>query len=76
MKEKSRLPVWIMILDSIGSIFLGLGAVSYFADLNIIPVALRSDGYGIKMMVIGGILYIPALIFILRKFTNRAPREI
>jgi hypothetical protein len=73
---KFKLPVWIIILDSIGSVFLGLGVAAHFADVNIIPAALQTEGYGVKMMILGGILYMPALAIILNKLINRGPREI
>ena len=77
--ENSKSPLWAIILFLIGAGFLGIGMAAYLSDVHIIPEVFQEEGHGLKMMIIGGILNIPDLVFKLRNLRKSAklgPREI
>ncbi len=74
--NKFKMPMWMIILDGIGSLILGLGLAEYFANVGLVPEILKVDGYAIKIMIVGGVLYIPASLFFLKKLIGRNIHEI
>ena len=72
-------PLWAIILFLMGSGFLRIGMAAYLADVHILPEMFQEEGYGLKMIIVGGILNIPDLVFKLRNLRKSAklgPREI
>ncbi len=74
--QKLKLPISLVILDSIGAILIGLGLYELFTKGS----GLLGNSIDPKIMIIiGGCLMLPAIVHII-KFVRRAsgsgPREI
>ena len=67
MKKKIGLPVplYYLVLDTLGAILLGLGLAKHFAGLDIIPPVLRFEAYGTVFMAAGIVLMLPAVVHLL-----------
>lgn len=60
-----------VILDSLGTLCLGLGLAKVFGNVDILPEALRSAHYGIALIILGAGLSIPTLISLLGQIRRR-----
>lgn len=71
-----KLPVNLLVLDAIGSIFLGLGLAEWLAETNLVPISLQFENYAIFMVAIGVIMILPITLFIIRFAMNKQTREL
>ena len=61
-----KLPIGLLMLDLLGTVLLALGCAS-LADLHFVPPALRFDGYGIVLIVLGIALTVPFVVTMIRR---------
>lgn len=71
MPTKKKLPLPLLALDTIGVLMLSIGMAEYFVNLNIVPEDLRFDNYAMVMMVVGGFLMIPMVVWIFKNLSSR-----
>ena len=60
------LPLWLIALDMIGVVLLGLGMAKYFAGVDVVPTALLLDESGLSLMLVGGLLMLPMMWHLIR----------
>lgn len=65
--EKPFIPPGLLALDLLGTVLLGLGIVKYIKGIDVIPMELRFEDYGLTLIWVGIALMIPATIHIVRK---------
>ena len=66
-KESFPIPIRLIVLDAIGTLLFGLGAAQYFAGFDLISGQAVWEDYGIAFMLIGALLFLPMLLYIVRR---------
>jgi len=78
--NKIKLPIHILVLDTIGVILAGVGLYEWFSGSSLIPEQYHFENYYLVMVVIGLLLMAPALLYIIKIARggdkNSGPREI
>lgn len=72
--NKLPFPVWVLVLDFIGSILLALGFADWFAEFGLTPEALRFDNYPMVFVVLGFILMTPSVIWVIKLAMANRPK--
>ncbi|PJF38415.1 MAG: chemotaxis protein [Phototrophicales bacterium] len=49
----------LIILDTIGVLFHGVGLLARFMNIAVVPTSLRFEHYDLALMVLGGMLILP-----------------
>ncbi|WP_341503702.1 hypothetical protein [Gallaecimonas sp. GXIMD4217] len=62
-----KLPLPIIIIDMVGVLLLGLGLAERFGQLELVPPSLRFAQYDLVLMVLGGLMMLPVLIWTLKR---------
>jgi hypothetical protein len=71
-KSKKPLPpAHLLLLDTVGCVFLGVGFAKQFGHIDLIPAALRFEGYGVSFIIGGAVFMIPALAHIIKSALER-----
>ena len=65
MNQPLKFPPWLLVLDVIGTIMLGLGLFGQFGGDN--PLS----PFAIPLIIIGALLMLPLLIFLVTRATSR-----
>ena len=65
--EKPFIPPGLLALDLLGAVLLGLGIVKHIKGIDVIPMELRFEDYGLTLIWVGIALMAPATIHIVRK---------
>lgn len=65
MSHPIKFPPWLLILDVVGTILLGLGLFGHFGGDNLFAP------FAIGLIVIGALLMLPLIIFLVTRATNR-----
>jgi hypothetical protein len=65
MSQPLKFPPWLLILDVIGTLILGLGLFGQFGGNNLFTP------FAIAMIIIGALLMLPLLIFLVTRATSR-----
>jgi len=71
-----KLPIHLVLLDSIGAILLGLGLAKMLAGIDIIPADWLLDTHGWTLIVIGVTLMLPMLVHVIVTIRNRAEQTL
>lgn len=74
--RKLKLPLHLLALDAVGVVLAGLGLAEWFAGTNLVPPAFQFENYSIVMVVVGGLLTMPAIVHIVKSARGKHPREI
>ncbi|MBX2869917.1 MAG: DUF1418 family protein [Acidiferrobacterales bacterium] len=78
--DKIKLPVHILVLDTVGAILAGVGLYEWFSGSSLVPERYHFANYYVIMVVVGLLLMGPALMFIINKARRgdkkSGPREI
>lgn len=64
-----------VILDSLGTLCLGLGLAKVFGNVDVIPEAFRSEHYGIALIILGAGLSIPTVASLLAQIRRRQENQ-
>ncbi len=65
MRESLKFPPWLLALDVVGTIILGLGLFGQFGGDNLF------SPFAIPLIIIGALLMLPLLVFLVTRVTNR-----
>ena len=65
MSEPLKFPPWLLILDVVGTIILGLGLFGQFGGDNLF------SPFAIPLIIIGALLMLPLIVFLVSRVTNR-----
>lgn len=65
MSETLKFPPWLLALDVVGAVILGLGLYGQFGGANLF------SPFAIPLVVIGALLMLPLLVFLVARVTNR-----
>ena len=71
-ERKWKPPVFLVLLDAVGAMLVGIGAAERFAETHLVPAPLRFENYDLVMMVIGGFLMVPILFGIIGNARRKA----
>ena len=71
-----KIPMQLIVLDTIGALLLGLGIAEQFAKTNLVPQPWQISNYAIFMVIFGIAFMLPMVTYILSKTKNTRPREI
>lgn len=74
--RKLKLPLHLLALDAVGVVLVGLGLAELFAATGLVPPAFQFENYSIVMVVVGGLLMMPAIVHIIKSAHGKHPREI
>ena len=66
------IPTRLIVLDIMGTLLAAIGLLELTAGLELLPIAFRFDGYGLALIVSGGILMLPLIANIVAQVINRA----
>lgn len=66
------IPTRLIVLDIVGTLFAVIGFLELTAGVELLPIALRFDGYGFALIVTGVILMVPLMANIVAQVINRA----
>lgn len=64
-KRKLVMPLKLVLLDVVGTAMVGLGVAKHFANVDLIPAALRFENYGITFVVAGVALMAPLILHLI-----------
>lgn len=65
MSTPLKFPPWLLILDVVGTLLLGLGLFGQFGGDNLF------SPFAIPLIIIGALLMLPLLIFLVTRATTR-----
>ena len=65
MSQPLKFPPWLLILDVIGTLILGLGLFGHFGGDNLFTP------FAIPLIIIGALLMLPLLVFLVTRVTSR-----
>ena len=65
MSEPLKFPPWLLALDVVGTVILGLGLFGQFGGENLF------SPFAIALIIIGALLMLPLLVFLVTRVTNR-----
>ncbi len=65
MSQSLKFPPWLLILDVIGTLLLGLGLFGQFGGDNLFAP------FAIPLIIIGALLMLPLIIFLVTRITSR-----
>jgi hypothetical protein len=69
--KKPLPPAHLLLLDAVGCVFLGVGFAKQFGHIDLIPTALRFEGYGVSFIVGGALFMVPALVHMIKSALER-----
>ena len=75
-EKKFKPPLRLVLVDTIGAIFVGLGVAKMFTGLNILPAAIQFDEKGWTLIVIGILFMLPLLLHIFVKMREQAEKKL
>ncbi|HEY7883607.1 MAG TPA: hypothetical protein VIC08_01525 [Cellvibrionaceae bacterium] len=64
MAKKLPLPLPLIFLDIIGTLFIGVGLALMLTDAELLPAHLRFEHDGLIYIVIGGACMLPAVNYL------------
>ena len=70
--KKKSVPPTLIVLDMIGTVFIGLGLAKYFANVDAIPVQLRFANYELVFIGAGAALAAPLFVHFVKKLAGAA----
>jgi hypothetical protein len=65
MSEPLRFPPWLLILDVVGTVILGLGLFGQFGGDSLF------SPFAIPLIIVGALLMLPLLVFLVTRATSR-----
>ncbi|KRT54170.1 DUF1418 family protein [endosymbiont of Ridgeia piscesae] len=65
-ERQIKLPPQLLLLDMLGAILMGVGLADWLANTSLVPESMRFENYDIVMVVVGGLMMLPPLIYIVR----------
>lgn len=65
MSESLRFPPWLLILDVVGTVILGLGLFGQFGGDSLF------SPFAIPLIIVGALLMLPLLVFLVTRATSR-----
>ena len=65
MTQPLKFPPWLLILDVIGTVILGLGLFGQFGGENFF------SPFAIPMIIVGALLMLPLMVFLVTRATTR-----
>lgn len=65
MSQSLKFPPWLLILDVVGTLLLGLGLFGQFGGDSLFTP------FAIPLIIIGALLMLPLMIFLVTRVTNR-----
>ena len=65
MSQSLKFPPWMLILDIVGTVILGLGLFGQFGGDNLFTP------FAIALIIIGALLMLPLLVFLVTRATSR-----
>lgn len=65
------IPTRLIVLDIVGTLLAAIGLLELTAGLELLPIALRFDGYGFALVVAGVILMLPLMANLVAQVINR-----
>jgi hypothetical protein len=68
--------IGLVILDAIGTLFLGLGLAKMFAGLDFLPASLAIDQSGFGFIILGIALMLPMLIQLFVYLRTQAEKKL
>lgn len=74
--KKFKPPLSLVILDVIGTIFLGLGFAKMFAGINFLPATIQLDEKGWTLIIVGVLFMFPMLLHIFVKMREQAEKKL
>lgn len=70
-KPKLRLPVWSLVLDAVGALFIGFGIFGLASgDELALPAFLDAQALSVVMIFAGVLLTLPMIILIIKQATR------
>lgn len=64
LPRKTVLPLRLLVLDLIGSVFFTLGLIPLVLGFDTLPAPMRFEHYGWVLIIVGVVLWLPALVHI------------
>lgn len=70
MKTKVKMPVPLLVLDFIGTIFIGLGLAEKFAGTGLVPRTIQFPNYEWVLIIIGIIFTVPFIAHLVKSIVK------
>jgi len=67
-----KFPLHLLVLDTVGTVLLGIGLADWFAGTELVPASLRFEDYPQVMAATGALLMLPFIVFIVKLASARA----
>ena len=70
--SKSIISLPLLIASAIGALVLAIGLADYFAGVELLPTALRSENDAMIMIVLGAVIMVITDLLIVRSVLKRS----
>lgn len=71
MSKSLKLPPYLLLLDLIGILLIGLGLYELVSESSLIPEQYQFEQYPLMMIVVGVLLTLPMVVFVIRKTLSK-----
>ena len=65
MSQPRKFPPWLLILDIVGTVILGLGLFGQYGGDNLF------SPFAVPLIIVGALLMLPLLVFLVTRATSR-----
>ena len=72
--KKYKPPIELLVLYTVGSLFVGLGLFELFAETEIVPDQYKFENYELTMVVVGALLMLPKLLNMMSHYFGKKDR--
>jgi len=73
--RKLRIPLKLLALDMIGTLLFAVGLADLFANTQLVPEALRFEGYAVVLIVVGVSLMAPLVVHVVKVAAGAGSRS-
>lgn len=70
MQTKMKMPAHLLVLDSIGTLFIGLGLFEMFASKGFVPRTMQFPNYEWILIIVGVMFTVPFIAHLVKSIVR------